>query len=70
MDYTACTNKECPASKICYRFMMVWDNYQSVGEYTPDESGQCESFLPIMDGDKLDNTKSGAQNVVNSHKIK
>lgn len=46
-DISMCINKECPKKFKCYRFMAYNSPYQSVGEFKPNEQGECSMFWAL-----------------------
>lgn len=52
-DRSCCNNDECPSRMECLRYMCERARIQDFSAFKPDESGKCEWFIEIMDGDKL-----------------
>lgn len=48
-DITMCQNAACPKAGICYRFTAKPSERQSYAVFSPDENGNCESFLQIKE---------------------
>lgn len=44
-DITMCTNILCDRFENCYRAMATPSNWQSWGSFSPDEGGECKSFM-------------------------
>ena len=49
-DYAGCTNKKCSKRNNCCRYLMVFDQYQSVALFSNTKKKPCDSYWPKEEG--------------------
>jgi hypothetical protein len=59
-NYALCSNKECQMRLMCLRYFLykseLHDATDDVQEFSPDDEGECEHFLPFLQDNEMDNT--------------